>query len=76
VSQSWWSAFRPAGQVIFVKTFAGLAEAGDDAGVGDTILEHTINLLADGFGQTGDFAGAPAMENEVDGIQRGRSHGK
>jgi hypothetical protein len=36
--------------------FALVAEAFDDVGVGDTIEEPVIDLIAEGLGESGDFA--------------------
>jgi hypothetical protein len=52
----------PAREIIFIERFAGLPEPLDDLSVGQAIVDHDVDLLADSFGQMEDFAGAAAFE--------------
>ena len=56
--------FAPAGEVIFVEAVAGVTKPGDDLGVGDAVLEQEVDLVADGWREFGDFAGAAAVKGE------------
>ena len=58
--------FSPAREVVFVEAGDG-AELMDDVGIGEAVEEHGVDLAADVFGQAGDFAGAPAVEDESGG---------
>ncbi len=42
-------------------------EALDDLGIRGAVLDHGIDLVADGFGEAGDFAGAAGLR---DGVSR------
>jgi hypothetical protein len=57
--------FAPAGEVVLVEVFADVAEPGDDVGIREAVLEHKVDLLADGGREPGDFAGATAVEEEA-----------
>lgn len=54
----------PAGEIIFIEGFAGVAEVEDDSGIGQTITEHDVDLLADRVREAGNFAGTPSMQQE------------
>ena len=49
----------PTGEVHNVKAFTLLAEAPDNSGVGDAVLDHEIDFVADGFGEMGNFSVMP-----------------
>ena len=51
------AAFFPAGQMVGLQAFAGIAEFLDDDGVGDTIVNHQVDLFPELRGKTTDFAG-------------------
>jgi len=54
----------PAGEIVFVEVLAGVAEGGDDLGVGEAVLEHEVDLVAEGGRELGDFAGATPLNAE------------
>jgi hypothetical protein len=56
------AAFIVFVQMTGLEFFAVLAEALDDVGVGDTIEEPVIDLIAEGLGESGDFAFAAMRE--------------
>ena len=45
----------------------GLLEFLDDLGVGDAVEEHFVELVADFFWESGDFAGAPSERDGTSG---------
>ena len=45
----------PAGEVVFVEAFAGLAKSCDDGGVGNAVIEHEVNHVAGRFRKVGNF---------------------
>ena len=48
----------PVDEVDVVEGGGGGAELGDDFGQGDAVEEHLVDLVAEGFGEAGDFAAA------------------
>jgi hypothetical protein len=48
------TAIFPAGEGGDGETVAVFTELFDDGGVGDTVLDHEIDFVADGFWKTGD----------------------
>ena len=68
--------FSPARKIIFIESFTGVAEARNYGGVGDAVLEHKINLVAEGLREVGNFAGTATMENEMSGIMEGLDEGR
>ena len=55
------AAEAPIAEVIFVEVSAGGAEGGDDLLIRDAVVEHEVNLVAQGGGQACDFAVAPGV---------------
>jgi hypothetical protein len=49
----------PVAEIVFVEVFASVAQLFDDDLVGEAIIEHAVDVAADGEGQAGDFAIAP-----------------
>jgi len=56
------TAFFPLGKIVGFEVFALVAKALDDVGVGDAIDEPMIDLIAERFGQTSNFAVAAMGE--------------
>jgi hypothetical protein len=50
------TALTPVGEVSFVEVLAGRSEFFDDDFVGNAIVDHLVDLLAEGKGQASDFA--------------------
>jgi len=56
------AALSPLAEVARLELFAIIAKALNDVGIGDTIEHPVIDLVADVFGQAGDFAVAAIGE--------------
>jgi len=54
------AAVFPSAEVVFAEVGGVRAEAEDDFGVGEAVLEQEVNLVADGLGEACDFAKALA----------------
>jgi hypothetical protein len=50
------TAFAPFGEVFGFKVFGVIAELFDDLRVGAAIVDVLVDLVAEGFGEAGDFA--------------------
>ena len=50
------TAIFPAGEVGKAEALASFTELFDDGGVGDTVLEHEVDFVANGFWKPGDVA--------------------
>jgi hypothetical protein len=50
------AAEPPTAEIVFIEVFAGIAEFFDDSFVGNTVVDHVVDLFAKGGRETGDLA--------------------
>ena len=50
------AVFLPGSDVVHIEVFGGLADDLDDLGIGHTVEDHLIYLVADDLWEAGDFA--------------------
>lgn len=58
--------FAPAGEVVLVEMFAVVAKPGDDVGVRNAVLEHAVDLLAEGGREVADLSSATAVKQKAE----------
>jgi hypothetical protein len=55
------AACFPVGNILNIEGFAPVTELLDDFFVGKAVFEHFVELVTDGFGEAGDFAGTGSI---------------
>ena len=66
----------PFGDIVHCEVAAELAEAEADLLVGNTIIKQLVELVADFFGEPGDFAARPALDGRGNGLDSGGGIGE